>query len=78
MTLNIQTMYVNHFNVMVNGKEQFSDLLFVREYKKDGFGNTCPFICFGLVDYVSSTRDKPMSINWKMQQPILPQFLKLG
>lgn len=24
-------------------------LLFVRENKKDGYGNTCPFICFGLV-----------------------------
>ena len=46
MTLNIQTMYVNHFNVMVNGKEQFSDLLFVREYKNDGFGT--PVLSFVL------------------------------
>lgn len=52
-------------------------LLFVREYKQDGFGNTCPFYCFGLVDYISSTGNKPMSINWKMQQRILPQFLKI-
>lgn len=51
-------------------------LLLVRENKKDGFGNTCPFYCFGLVDYISSQGDKPMSINWRMHQPILPQFIK--
>lgn len=45
------------------------------ENKKDGFGNTCPFICFGLVDYISSKGDKPMKINWQMHQPILPKFL---
>ena len=50
-------------------------LLFVREYKHDGFGNTCPFYCFGLVDYISSRDDKPMSIDWRMHQPILPQFI---
>ena len=51
-------------------------ILFVREDKKDGFGNTCPFYCFGLVDYISSRDDRPMSIDWKVQQPILPQFIK--
>lgn len=55
-----------------NGKKF---LLFVRENKKDGYGNTCPFICFGLVDYISSKDDKPMSIDWQMHQPILPRFL---
>lgn len=50
-------------------------ILFVREYKHDGFGNTCPFYCFGLVDFISSRDDKPMSIDWRVQQPILPQFL---
>lgn len=55
-----------------NGKKF---LLFVRENKKDGYGNTCPFICFGLVDYIRSKGDKPMKINWQMHQPILPNFL---
>lgn len=54
-----------------NGKKF---LLFVRENKNDGYGNTCPFICFGLVDYISSKDDKPMKINWRMRQPILPRF----
>jgi superfamily II DNA or RNA helicase/HKD family nuclease len=51
-------------------------LLFVREEKKDGYGNTLPFYCFGFVDYISSRGDKPMSIEWELQQPIMPQFLK--
>lgn len=55
-----------------NGKKF---LLFVRENKKDGYGNTSPFICFGLVDYIRSKDDKPMKINWRMHQRILPRFL---
>lgn len=51
-------------------------LLFVREQKKDGFGNTCPFHCFGLVDYIRSYGDFPMNIEWKLQEPIMPQYLK--
>lgn len=56
-----------------NGKKF---VLFVRESKKDGYGNTCPFICFGLVDYIRSKDDKPMKINWQTHHPILPQFIK--
>lgn len=62
------------FTEQRTNKKKF--LLFVRENKKDGFGNTCPFYCFGLVDYISSYGDKPMSINWRMHQPILPRFIK--
>jgi len=62
------------FVEQVQNKKNF--LLFVRENKKDGFGNTCPFYCFGLVDYISSRDDKPMSIDWRMHHPILPQFIK--
>jgi superfamily II DNA or RNA helicase/HKD family nuclease len=51
-------------------------LLFVREEKRDGFGNTSPFYCFGFVDYITSTGDRPMSIEWQMHQPILPHFIK--
>lgn len=62
------------FVEQAKNKKKF--LLFVRENKNDGFGNTCPFYCFGLVDYISSRDDKPMSIDWRMHQPILPQFIK--
>ena len=61
------------FIEQATNKKKF--LLFVREYKYDGFGNTCPFTCFGLVDYISSKDDKPMSIDWRMHQPILPRFI---
>ena len=61
------------FIEQAQNKKKF--LLFVREDKKDGFGNTCPFYCFGLIDYISSRDDKPMSIDWHMHHPILPAFL---
>ena len=51
-------------------------VLFVRETTKDGFGNTNPFYCFGLIDYISSYDNKPMSIDWRLHHPILPKFVK--
>ena len=51
-------------------------LMFVRQEKKDGFGNTCPFHCFGYVDFVSSYGDAPMNIKWKLREPAMPQYLK--
>ena len=51
-------------------------ILFVREEKKDGFGNTSPFHCFGLVDYVSSHDDYPMNVKWKLHKPAMAQYLK--
>lgn len=67
-----------------NGGRRYTDqsrthnkiILFVREEKKDGFGNTSPFHCFGLVDYVSSHGDLPMNITWKLQKPAMAQYLK--
>lgn len=52
-------------------------VLFVREKKKDGFGNTCPFHCFGLVDYAYSHGNFPMNITWKQEKPVMPQYLKV-
>lgn len=51
-------------------------ILFVREEKKDGYGNTCPFHCFGLVDYMSSYGDFPMNVTWKLKQPAMVQYIK--
>lgn len=50
-------------------------LLFVRESVKDGYGQTCPFYCVGLVDYISSHGDRPMNIEWSLEQPALPKFI---
>lgn len=62
-----------YVNQRVNGKRF---LLFVREEKTDGYGNTAAFYCFGFVDYLRSYGDRPMSIEWQLQQPVLPQFIK--
>lgn len=51
-------------------------ILFVRAEKYDGFGNTMPFHCFGLVDYVSSHGDSPMNITWHLEKPAMAQYLK--
>ena len=57
-------------------KKNTKIILFVREEKKDVFGNTCPFHCFGYVDYVSSHGDKPMNIKWQLLKPAMAQYLK--
>lgn len=49
-------------------------LLFVREHKVDAYGFTSPYFCLGLVDYVKSHGDKPMTITWAMQNHI-PGFI---
>ena len=51
-------------------------ILFVREEKKDGFGNTSPFHCFGLVKYISSNEDYPMNVTWELHEPAMPQYIK--
>ena len=51
-------------------------ILFVREDKKDGFGNTSPYYCMGLVDYISSHGNFPMNIEWQLEKPAMAQFIK--
>lgn len=51
-------------------------ILFVREEKKEVFGNTSPFHCFSLVDYVSSHDDFPMNVKWKLHKTAMAQYLK--
>ena len=58
-------------------EQQRKIILFVREEKKDGFGNTSPFHCFGFVDYVESHGDRPMNIKWKLEQPVMAQYLNV-
>ena len=49
-------------------------LLFVKEHKVDAYGFTSPYYCLGLVDYVKSHGDRPMTITWAMQNRI-PGFI---
>ena len=47
--------------------------LFVREYKVES-GYTSPFIFLGTADYVSHSGSKPVSIIWKLHEP-MPAYL---
>lgn len=51
-------------------------MLFVREGKKDDFGNTEGYTFLGTADYVQHEGTRPMSIIWKLHQPIPARFLK--
>jgi len=51
-------------------------ILFVREDKKDGYGNTCPYYCMGFVDYISSHGNFPMNIEWRLRKPAMAKFIK--
>ena len=53
------------------GKRLF---LFVREANKDTYGRTMGFVNFGEVDYLSHTGSQPMSITWRLREP-MPSFM---
>ncbi len=48
-------------------------LIFVRDYKKEGQA-AIPYTCIGLADYVSHYGSAPLSIVWKMREP-MPGFV---
>ncbi|TDQ79766.1 DUF3427 domain-containing protein [Sphingobacterium yanglingense] len=49
-------------------------LLFVRESKNDMYGNTAGYVFVGLGNFVNYEGSKPMSITWKLEEPI-PEYL---
>lgn len=49
-------------------------ILFVRDAKKDEYGNTNGYYCLGLIDYNSSIGERPMNVVWDMQHSI-PGFI---
>ena len=59
----------------INQKENgWRFLLFVRDSKKDAFGNSNCYYCLGLMDYVKSEGECPMNITWDMRNKI-PGFI---
>jgi superfamily II DNA or RNA helicase/diadenosine tetraphosphate (Ap4A) HIT family hydrolase len=44
--------------------------LFVRRSKKDGKGNSSPFIYCGKLTYLSSKGEQPMTVRWKMEHAL--------
>ena len=60
----------------IHHREQGSKVaLFVRENKKDAYGNTASYTFLGLVDYISHCGERPMNILWHLQDPIPAKFL---
>ena len=49
-------------------------ILFVRDSKKDEYGNTNGYYCLGFMDYHESHGERPMNVIWDMRKPI-PGFL---
>ena len=45
-------------------------VLFVRERKKDGRGETLPYHCLGRVHYQCHESERPMKILWKLERPM--------
>lgn len=51
-------------------------LLFVREQNDDEFGNTMSYVFLGKADFVKTSGEKPMNIEWKLQIPMPPYIWK--
>lgn len=49
-------------------------LLFIRESKNDMYGNTAGYVFVGLGNFMNYEGSKPMSITWKLEEPI-PEYL---
>ncbi|MBR6415847.1 MAG: DUF3427 domain-containing protein [Bacteroidales bacterium] len=49
-------------------------ILFVRDTKKDPYGNTNGYYCLGMMDFDSSHGECPLNVIWNMHEPI-PGFL---
>ncbi|MBS4197091.1 DUF3427 domain-containing protein [Lederbergia citri] len=60
--------YFNH------KKQNHQIALFVREYKKES-GYTSPFVFLGKADYVSHSGSKPISIVWRLHEPMPPKLV---
>lgn len=45
-------------------------VLFVRERKRDGRGETLPYHCLGPARYVSHESERPMKILWELENPM--------
>ena len=52
-----------------------SVLLFVREYKNDGFG-AAPYTYLGKVKHMQHNGSRPMNILWKLERPIPAKYIR--
>lgn len=49
-------------------------LLFVREQNKDELGYTMSYVCLGLANFVKYQGEKPMNIEWKLEES-MPAYI---
>ncbi len=57
-------------------KHNVRPLLFVREAKKDGRGVTSAFRFLGPVDPRSHRGERPITIEWELSTPLLPEWVR--
>jgi superfamily II DNA or RNA helicase len=57
-------------------KRRSKILLFVREFKYDGYGTAAPYTYLGTVNYLQHEGSRPMSITWKLDRPIPAKYIK--
>jgi hypothetical protein len=55
-------------------KNDWKYILFVRDSKRDEYGNTNAYYCLGFIDYNESHGECPMNVIWDMREPI-PGFI---
>ncbi len=51
-------------------------VLFVRERKRDSRGETVPYTCLGLADYVQHESSRPMRVTWRLRRPMPARFFQ--
>lgn len=56
--------YQNHKSIGTNV------VLAMREYNDNDFGSGAPFFLAGAMDFMSTTGDRPMSVNWQLHRPL--------
>jgi superfamily II DNA or RNA helicase len=49
-------------------------LIFVREQNDDEFGNKMSYVFLGKADFMKSSGEKPMNVEWKLQEP-MPAYI---
>ncbi|MET3115344.1 superfamily II DNA or RNA helicase [Pedobacter sp. CG_S7] len=49
-------------------------LIFVREQNEDEYGNTMSYVFLGKADFMKTSGEKPMNVEWKLQEP-MPAYI---
>ncbi len=49
-------------------------LIFVREQNEDEFGNIMSYVFLGKADFMRTSGQKPMNVEWKLQEP-MPAYI---